>query len=457
MAFIGPYQIYTIDGAEIVDRVDDWAQLGTSVNNAAATAEVNAAAAAKIYADAEVAVDRGRLNLIEAKNTTQDGRLDGAEAKNAEQDTTLGSHGTRLTAAEAKNTTQDGRLTSIETKNTAQDGRLDVVEGDALRQRAALTTEDLDTVTTIGTYGREFGGGATTALHYPVASRGVLTVTAMPGGGVAQSYYASFLNQTFTREKFGGVWSAWDSAAVSRGVLASGTNLNTLTGPEHVGTYSLLTTSTYPNAPTFTGTAVLEVHRGSGNTLSVVQRLTFGAAMLWREAVDAAAGTWSVWEQVETVSRANSTNAVQDGRLTSAEAKNTEQDNRLNYMDTKNDAQDGRLTSAEAKNTEQDGRLNSVEAKNVTQDDRLDIFDTRTTDHGIRLNNVEAVNTGQDNRLDFIDQVLPKVSNIALDTDGIPFFSPGSTAVHVIPDGDGEPYFITFMSASADADGTPYF
>ena len=59
-------------------------------------------------------------------------------------------------------------------------------------------------------------------------------------------------------------------------------------------------------------------------------------------------------------------------------------------------------------------------------------------------------------RLDYIDKVIPKVSNIALDADGVPYFSPVSTVVHIIPDGDGEPYFITFMSASAAADGTPY-
>jgi len=88
---------------------------------------------------------------------------------------------------------------------------------------------------------------------------------------------------------------------LSRGVLANGTDLDTLTGPTHVGTYSLPSSSTYPNCPAgLSGTSVLEVQRGSGNALSVVHRVTAGTTLVWREAVDAAAGTWSDWSQAET-------------------------------------------------------------------------------------------------------------------------------------------------------------
>jgi hypothetical protein len=120
---------------------------------------------------------------------------------------------------------------------------------------------------------------------------------------------------------------------LSRGVLANNTNLNTLTGPQHVGTYSMPTANTYTNAPTTTSTATLEVQRGSGNTLSVVQRITYGNVMLWREATDTSAGTWSAWAQVQTVAAADAKNSEQDGRLTTAESKNSAQDGRLDTLE----------------------------------------------------------------------------------------------------------------------------
>jgi len=195
---------------------------------------------------------------------------------------------------------------------------------------------------------------------------------------------------------------------LSRGTLADGTDLNSLTGNANVGTYSLRTSSTYPNAPAFTSSAVLEVQRGSGNNFSVIQRLTFGTSMLWREAADYTLGTWSAWVQAQTVDRADAANAVQDGRL----------------------------GVIESKNTEQDGRLTAAEAKNAAQDGRLDVTDGRLTG---------------------LEAVAPKVSNIALDADGTPYYKPGSTEVHIIPDGDDVPYFITFLQAAVDTDGALYF
>ena len=66
-------------------------------------------------------------------------------------------------------------------------------------------------------------------------------------------------------------------------------------------------------------------------------------------------------------------------------------------------------------------------------------------------------NEQQDGRIDELAAVSPVVSNIALDTDGNPYYSPGATQVHVIPDTDGNPYYITFMSARVAADDNIYF
>ena len=94
-----------------------------------------------------------RTKSIETKNTEQDTRLDALESKDIAQDERLGSieamdtaqnetinnintkndeQDTRLTNIETKNTEQDTRLTNIETKNTEQDGRLDVLEDSKL-------------------------------------------------------------------------------------------------------------------------------------------------------------------------------------------------------------------------------------------------------------------------------------------------------------------------------------
>ena len=94
-----------------------------------------------------------RTKSIETKNTEQDTRLDALESKDIAQDERLGSieamdtaqnetinnintkndeQDTRLTNIETKNTEQDTRLTNIETKNTEQDGRLDELENSKL-------------------------------------------------------------------------------------------------------------------------------------------------------------------------------------------------------------------------------------------------------------------------------------------------------------------------------------
>jgi hypothetical protein len=122
---------------------------------------------------------------------------------------------------------------------------------------------------------------------------------------------------------------------LSRGVLANGTDLNTLIGPQHVGDYSLLGGYTYPNAPAITSTATLEVRRGSGTSLSVVHRVTYGGTLTWREAVDASSGIWPAWSQAQTTVQADATNAAQDGRLNAVESKNSLQDGSLTNHTTR--------------------------------------------------------------------------------------------------------------------------
>ncbi len=94
---------------------------------------------------------------------------------------------------------------------------------------------------------------------------------------------------------------------VTRGMLSSGTNFNDLRFNANVGAYGLSTTASYTNAPPFTSAAVLEVARSSGTNLSVVQRVTAGTRMWWREATDAGAGTWSPWREVQSVEDAAAT------------------------------------------------------------------------------------------------------------------------------------------------------
>ena len=76
-----------------------------------------------------------RLAKAEKKNTEQDTRLDALESKDIAQDERLGSieamdtaQNETLNNINTKNTEQDTRLTNIETKNTEQDGRLDELE-----------------------------------------------------------------------------------------------------------------------------------------------------------------------------------------------------------------------------------------------------------------------------------------------------------------------------------------
>jgi len=95
-------------------------------------------------------------------------------------------------------------------------------------------------------------------------------------------------------------------AKLIRPLLATGTDLNTISTSAQVGTYGLYGgTDMYPNAPAgvlIPSTATLELLRSTN--AGAAQRITAGALMWFREAQDTAAGTWFAWTQVSTLDSA---------------------------------------------------------------------------------------------------------------------------------------------------------
>lgn len=59
-----------------------------------------------------------------------------------------------------------------------------------------------------------------------------------------------------------------------------------------------------------------------------------------------------------------------------------------------------------------------------------------------RLAGIDSLNTTQNGRLAGLESGVVLVSNIALDTDGVPYFVAGSNAVQILADTDGAPYFV---------------
>ena len=106
----------------------------------------------------------------------------------------------------------------------------------------------------------------------------------------------------------------------------------------------------------------------------------------------------------------NAKDEEQDKRLDAVEAKNKEQDTRLDAIEEKDREQDGRLDAIEEKNTEQDSRLDAIEAEQTEQNDRLDAIEEKNTQQdellsGLRTD-VDAnttKNATQDSRLDKIE------------------------------------------------------
>ena len=107
----------------------------------------------------------------------------------------------------------------------------------------------------------------------------------------------------------------------------------------------------------------------------------------------------------------------QDNRLTAVEAKNVEQDGRL-------DSAEDRLDAVEAKNIEQDGRLTAIEGVNTAQDGRLTSLEADRVKHyfatvnlvaGTPLNVSHALNLANANG--FVVNTTFGGSQVSLDID----------------------------------------
>ena len=66
-------------------------------------------------------------------------------------------------------------------------------------------------------------------------------------------------------------------------------------------------------------------------------------------------------------------------KIAAIEAKDREQDNRLNSIETKNNQQDARLTAIETKNTQQDGEINALKSRCATLESDLSKLTARVT------------------------------------------------------------------------------
>jgi hypothetical protein len=254
---------------------------------------------------------------------------------------------------------------------------------------------------------------------------------------------------------------------ISRGVLADGTDLNTLTGAQHVGVYSLLTNYSYPNAPavTRTSTAVLEVQRGGTN--AVLQRLTFVGVLLWREAVDSAAGTWSAWVQAETTdgsaSNLASAKAYADGKVVGTSVSPVS----LTGTESLNDLLSGNYRVSTTAVADALGMPTSSHGFLLVQRNSASAVNVWTPVSGadpsiwIRSLSVGAWSAFQ--RIDaaartdaVLQSIGPKI--VALDADEVPYYSTTAGTLRIFPDVDGNPYYATdpWPTTSVDTDGIPY-
>lgn len=186
-----------------------------------------------------------------------------------------------------------------------------------------------------------------------------------------------------------------------RGNLPNGTNLNTFSESGRWAVRTSADAATMTNGPTGASAGFVELTTAD-NGMKVQSWTNYGSNKGWRRTTDSiTSSTFTPWGVVDVDAKA--------------------------YADTKDTANRSAWAAADTSKL--------AEAKSYA--------DSGLSADRARLTSLEAVS--------------PKVSNIALDTDGNPYYSPGSTQVHVIQDGDGEPYYITFLQASADEDGAPYF
>ena len=252
-------------------------------------------------------------------------------------------------------------------------------------------------------------------------------------------------------------------ALVFRGVVNSVDDLPRPADGYKVGdTYKVNTAGTYKGIVTEPGDALIVVDtKGADSDWVVLQANIDGAVTGPKNAIDGRIvvfdGTTgkvikdsgvAITTVVDTLADHGTRIASLEGRADAIEAKNTEQDgrlddaeDRLDAVEAKNTEQDGRLDDVEDKNTEQDGRLAALEAKDVAHEGRLDALEGRmdTAEGDIdaledrataledratalegradaledRADAIEAKNEEQDGRLDDLEDALDATKWIA--------------------------------------------
>lgn len=238
-----------------------------------------------------------------------------------------------------------------------------------------------------------------------------------------------------------------------KGYLPNGTDLNTFGETGRWAVRLADDVATIVNAPPGANPGFVEL-TVTQHGMKVQTWVSYGSNTGWRRTTaSVVAGTLTAWGSMDVDAKAYA-DTQDTAKLTEAKA----------YADTQDAAY--RVTDRALWRTEDDGHQAAAEANAKTYADAQDASKLAEAkayaDAGLALDRArltvnEAKNTTQDGRLTSLEAVAPKVSNIALDSDGVPYYSPGSTAVHIIQDTDGTPYFIHFMSAALDTDGTPYF
>ena len=86
--------------------------------------------------------------------------------------------------------------------------------------------------------------------------------------------------------------------------------------------------------------------------------------------------------------------------------KNSDQDNRLDVIETTNSAQGGRLDVIETITSVHDGRLDLIETTNSVQGGRLDVIETTTSVHDGRLDVLETNDPLVENRISSVENKL---------------------------------------------------
>lgn len=183
------------------------------------------------------------------------------------------------------------------------------------REAIQLNAEDLNTVTTPGYYTRNSSSEATPERHYPVARAGRLEVQANAARSQVTQFYITFDATTnvkyFVRNMYLDTWSPWweiplaTGGSVWQGVVASGTDVNTLRTP---GFYSVPTTTvagTLVNYPTNrAGIILVATNSGSSLTTQEVTAMVSTSApaeKYYRATLSSNNTSWGPWSNQEWI------------------------------------------------------------------------------------------------------------------------------------------------------------